>query len=339
MTTTIEHYGFPAEWPAGQLNIEVMNNIKKNIAMTWPNQINFIVNTAFMDVDSIKKLLERHPDNLFICSTTDPWLWFWPLFEMQELLRTNITTKIHRINYNLIEYDFDFWAICCLKFFKNYTVEDVELKDPTYLFLNYNRKPHSHRQALFEKIKTEGLDSLGIITIGTYQDQAGNCIASNLNETIDYVDTEFYSTKQLKIPNDNFSLGNINIWQSHFVNIVSESRFTQQDQLFLSEKIWKPIIGMRPFMVNVHHDILRHLQKNGFDTFEDLWPVPYKPRKRTKHLPIDEVTNFIVENLKWLQTQNLSELYQSIRPRLLANRQRFFEYAKEQETVARELFS
>jgi hypothetical protein len=52
------------------------------------------------------------------------------------------------------------------------------------------------------------------------------------------------------IPHDIHSLGNLDIWQQHFLNVVGETEFMHWDNMFISEKTWKPILGLRPFVIN-----------------------------------------------------------------------------------------
>ena len=137
------------------------------------------------------------------------------------------------------------------------------------------------------------------------------------------------------IPNDIYSLGRVEIWQNHLVNVVSETEFSYKKQVFVSEKIWKPVIGMRPFMLNADPCVYSWLEARGFDTFLDLWPtLPHNN-------DVGTVVDSIVANLKWLSAftdAEKMEWFQSIYPRLKYNRNRFFEYVAEQEQKVSTLF-
>ena len=345
MTTSIFHQGYPTNCPAGILSREVLDIIVKNIEVKYPGQINYVICTSLTDSSKVKEAIELNPDNIFIVATESPWLhdWHYPV-ENLEFFNNVSKTKIHKINYKDDEYYFDFSAILCAKFFKNYQVDELDLKDPKYVFVNYNRKPSEHRIKLFERLHKEELGSKGILTISSYTNSEGKIVESSLNENFDdYRDWGAYDEptapwQNYTIPNDIYSLGKMDIWQSHFVNVVSEGRFDLSNDIFISEKIWKPIIGMRPFMINNTHQLYNHLEKNGFDTFRDLWPIPYNTDEENPWLPTKEVHDYIVENLKWLQNQDLISLYNSIRLRLLANRRRFFEHAQEQLKIVENLF-
>jgi hypothetical protein len=345
MATSIFHQGFPTNCPAGKLSREVIDTIVKNIEIKYPDQTNYVICTSLTDSSVVREAIKLDPDNIFIVATESPWLFDWH-YPIENLEFFNGITKptIHKINYKGDEYHFDFSAIQCAKFFRKYQEDELDLKDPKYVFVNYNRKPSEHRIQLFEKLHQEGLADKGILTISSYVNDKGETVEASLNEDFnDYREWGAYDEpttpwQDYTTPNDIYSLGRMDIWQSHFVNVVSEGRFDLNNDMFVSEKIWKPIIGMRPFMINNTHQLYDHLEKNGFDTFRDIWPIPYDQDEEEPWLATKEVHDYIINNLKWVERQNLKELYQDIRPRLLANRKRFFEHAQEQKKVLENLF-
>jgi len=71
--------------------------------------------------------------------------------------------------------------------------------------------------------------------------------------------------------------------------------------------------------------------------FRDVWPIVIDPNADAVY-PVTEVHDYIINNLTWLQTQDLNTLYQRLKPRLIKNRQRFFEFASEQEQSINKIF-
>jgi hypothetical protein len=69
------------------------------------------------------------------------------------------------------------------------------------------------------------------------------------------------------IPNDIASLGHVSNWRSHFLNIVTETFYDINKTGFVSEKIYKPIVGCRPFLVYDPDGACRWLQNRGFETY------------------------------------------------------------------------
>jgi hypothetical protein len=58
------------------------------------------------------------------------------------------------------------------------------------------------------------------------------------------------------------------------INLVTESSF-HNNELFISEKIIKPIINYQPFIVFASVGYLKRLKTHGFKTFSDIWDENY----------------------------------------------------------------
>ena len=106
--------------------------------------------------------------------------------------------------------------------------------------------------------------------------------------------------------------------------------------MFITEKTWKPIIGLRPFVLNGQTKIYQYLRDHGFHTFNHYWP----------HIKIEELSEFevhdsLIEVIKFLSTLSnttLLEMYSDMLPALKHNRNRFFEFAQEQKYKIENLF-
>ena len=58
------------------------------------------------------------------------------------------------------------------------------------------------------------------------------------------------------------------------INIVTETTFCGEE-LFISEKIVKPILAFQPFIVLGPYGYLKELKKLGFKTFDSIWDERY----------------------------------------------------------------
>jgi hypothetical protein len=133
--------------------------------------------------------------------------------------------------------------------------------DTAYMCLN--RKPHWHRQKLYGRLAALDLVTKGIVSMGgdgqavltLLQDREHDSLAPNATR-------DHYG-----IPNDIVSLGNINNWQRHFLNIVTETFYDINRMNFVSEKIYKPIVGCRPFLVYDPDGGTHWLTQRGFETY------------------------------------------------------------------------
>jgi hypothetical protein len=92
-----------------------------------------------------------------------------------------------------------------------------------------------------------------------------------------------------------------------FVDIVVETNVTGSSFL-VTEKLWRPIIANRPFIVMSNRHYLSNLRKLGFQTFDAIWSEEYDNfagADRIKQIqglldqisqwPIDELENKLVE--------------------------------------------
>ena len=134
-------------------------------------------------------------------------------------------------------------------------------------FLCFNRNNHAHRAYLVERLLELGIDKESIITYGNI----GNNIYfwkehKLLNSKIPLLHDE----KQLHVntPIDiNFDAHN----QCYF-NIVTETYFEQNSNktVFFSEKIFKPIQCLQPFLLVGQVNGLKQLKKMGYKTFDQF---------------------------------------------------------------------
>jgi hypothetical protein len=211
------------------------------------------------------------------------------------------------------------------------------------LYINYNRKPREHRVRLVKQLQQRNLDSYGIITLGrpntVYDKDPNNQLYLSIGEDPkDYVEAgHWYDTTvqdQFGIPHDVLSLHRLDYWQQHFLNIIGATEFNVWDDIFVSESQFKPIIGLRPFLINGNVRTYQWLVDNGFRTF-NRWFVDIDFENA------DTVHDSICQAVAWLTTLTKDELialYNEMLPDLRHNRARFFEFSQEQQYKINHLF-
>jgi len=197
-----------------------------------------------------------------------------------------------------------FWLLAVDKFFLKYKTTEVIPTKITNNFLCYQRKVFDHRKLLFNKLNSKK----GIITLGDRD-------WGYINENIPYHNGVIENTNvdTIPTPNDLYSLGNIDIWKCSFLNIVSETIQTPQDNVFLSEKTFKPIIGLRPFLHPFFPEISNLLEELGFKTFND--DFDYIPTNNY----VDNISQ-IVNIVDKLNDIDLMVLYNKLIPKIMHNR-------------------
>lgn len=153
---------------------------------------------------------------------------------------------VYAIGYYPGKNTIDFWALMIDRHFHsvNFDLLDASTIDTAYMCLN--RKPHWHRQRLYTQLIDLDIVNQGIVSMGgnnsppqrILEVDAGQCdLAPNAG------------TEQNGIANDIMSLGHADNWRRCFLNVVTETQFDITKTHFVSEKIYKPIIGCRPFLV------------------------------------------------------------------------------------------
>lgn len=204
---------------------------------------------------------------------------------------------------------------------------NVELNNINFLYLSYNRKPHHHRHKFIQNLIENNLLNLGYVTF--QKDIFPEVDIKTANTELEYY-TEILQSQpyQQKVysedldlrfsrPEDATTLGNLDIWNSSYLNIISET--TDSDPYQISEKTYKPIIGLRPFILNGHPNIYRVLRKLGFYTTMDFFD------DFTLELGGVEPIIRLISHLSLLNKTELYNLYQKQLPMLISNRERFIE--------------
>ena len=250
--------------------------------------------------------------------------------------------KVHHIGNTNKGYYFSFW----LEFIKDnwkYFNKEKYKSEPKLVrsatvgkngkhFLCYNRKPHDHRVGFMNKLMFgsehgQGLSNFGIVS-ATIEDPRytfRNPII--LDESHDSKTFRIINEWEGQNENDIISLGDAENWQRHFLTVVTET--TIHTDVLLSEKTFKPIIGLRPFIILGDQNLYKKLVEMGFDVFEDMFPDILIS---LSHPDYEKRINYILEqltNLSAFSLEELDEKYKELHSRLEANRARLDEVIDE----------
>jgi hypothetical protein len=322
-------FGRNSQWHYDEVNL--VNGVLTQINKKFPEGNNLLINTTWFgpqfDNGEYNKLTKYTDiDRLFFLAGVDP-----VMINREQLdtisLKLSVAETYYIGNFDT-DQQFTFIATLLPKYFQNYDENDLLLRDPKWKYITYNRKPRSHRIEFVDKLISAGLDKSGIITLGNHY---------TLDEHIkDYAIGNWGMPDEYGIPHDIHSLGRLDIWQNHFLTIVSETEFWPWDNMFISEKTWKPILGLRPFLINGQTKIYNYLRSQGFKTF-----THYFPEIELENLKEFEVHDSIIKAIQYLTTldkTNLLSMYNDMLPDLRHNRDRFFEFSKEQKIKIDNIF-
>lgn len=156
----------------------------------------------------------------------------------------------------------DYWALMVDKFFPPASVHAGQV-DTAYMCLN--RKPHWHRRRLYQQLSQRNLLTQGFVSMGSNSSVAVTNLPSDPGVSELAPNT---GVQQHGIVNDIASLGDPVLWSRHLVNIVTETVFDIANTYFVSEKIYKPILGGKPFLVYASDGAIPWLRDRGFQTYE-----------------------------------------------------------------------
>ena len=197
--------------------------------------------------------------------------------------------------------------------------------DTAYMCLN--RKPHWHRQRLYNRLNTLDLISKGIVSMGG----DGQAVVA-LAQDRDYDTLAPNATRDhYGIPNDIVSLGHEGNWVRHLVNIVTETFYDINRTGFVSEKIYKPIVGCRPFLVYDPDGGTQWLRERGFETYtQDFQDISDLDLALPHNMP--EFLRVLCEQTPVYWQKKFVDLQEKI----LYNKAHFADYVKQQQSIVKQ---
>jgi hypothetical protein len=262
----------------------------------------------------MEELHELKPTHIFVVALLDP-----PNVQLNWF--DDLKCEVMGIGYYPGPGYIDYCALFVDHFYKpvdQSLLLNADRMDTPYMCLN--RKPHPHRVRLYQGLESAGLLDSGFVSMGgtppvrlLADDGLGQNIAPN------------GGTEQYGIVNDIVSLGNINNWQRHFVNIVTETVWDIEPSNFVSEKTFKPVLGLRPFLIYAPNGGVECLTSRGLEPYvDDFKDIADVDLKEPYNIPV-----FLTELCK--QPQSYWQMkFVALKEKLLYNQQRFKEYVNEQ---------
>jgi hypothetical protein len=163
-----------------------------------------------------------------------------------------------------------------------YFDQDIDWTLP-YISLNrLHTNDRSYRLNLVARLAHQKLLAHGHVSLhldhteyGNWQQELDNPNTKLSAQARELVSQNLTTSLRLDITQNNTSLSadighqEFELWKSGFWHIVTETVF-YHDKLHLTEKIFKPIVAQRPFMLAAAPGNLAYLKSYGFQTF-DQW--------------------------------------------------------------------
>lgn len=218
----------------------------------------------------------------------------------------------------------DFWALVVDQYFEYPVINllDCWAIDTPYMCLN--RKPHWHRRQIYNQLVNLNIVDQGIVSMGG--DNSPPLRVLNIDAGASNIAPNA-GIEQNGIANDIMSLGHINNWSRCFLNIVTETQFDILSSYFVSEKIYKPIVGCRPFLVYAM-GANAWLTDRGFETyvkdFSDITDLDLtNPYNTAEFLVI-----LCSQDSKYWQAK-----FVALKDKIMYNKTHFTEYVQQQKLI------
>lgn len=297
----------------------IIGDVDKSIKECILSQltVNFVfINTTWIENNTDLRSVV-HPGKISICYSGPDWEntnCVDVRKQAHQFIKENSKDTIY-VGNTRGKFYFNFWAEF-IRINSNGFINEKYLRAPQFekTYMCLNRKPHDHRAFLVDKLISKNLIDRGLVSFGNQF-----IIDEYLDDIVSLGEKAVYGNMSIK--NDIVTLGDIDNWSRCFINVVSET--TVHTDLFISEKTWKPIIGMRPFLILGDQNIYLQLKELGFDTFDDVFGTWWQ-NDNWQHRALS-----ITDILDNFDLKDCQPCYQNIYHRLLKNRQRFFEYIQE----------
>ena len=151
-----------------------------------------------------------------------------------------------------------------------------------YHFINLNSRPRTHRLHVVTNIMTRWADKI-LFSCNTFDYSNDHYHDLYKRQTGGQLSKKLYNALPIILDNpfDNADCQARSKLQSlAYINLTSETYFFNSDNTtFLTEKIFKPIIFMQPFIVVGPHHSLQRLKDMGYQTFSPLINESYDNEK------------------------------------------------------------
>lgn len=257
MVIKIFDYGWGPEWAMKSLEAQI---IKEYLAPLIDS------NTKIVIINSTWYGQEQHAETLEWLRNNE-----WDSIVLVAMIDSAIPTAdwfqefgrpVYEVGHYNNEHYISFWAEVVSRHIEPFKEHDIDIA-----FMCLNRKPHWHRLKFYREMETQEILDLGLVSLGS--DGSGAAIRE-LRETVqDNMLAPNGQKTHHGIPNDITSLGDLSNWRRHFLNVVTETVYNINQHHFVSEKIFKPILGCRPFLVYDADGASKWMKDRGFEPYVD----------------------------------------------------------------------
>ena len=310
--------GWGSVWTLKKFEQHIVDSLLQNIALDQNRTV--VINSVWYSAEYHQQVLtwlrSNAVDRIVLVAMLDQAIpqpdWY-----------SEFDCEVLAVGYYPGEYFVDFCAIFVDHYLTAphlHVLRDSTQIDTAYMCLN--RKPHWHRLKLYNRLKSLDIVKHGIVSMGGIDGQAEQLLdVDRDHDTLaPNPGKEHYGP-----PNDIVSLGHIKNWQRHLVNIVTETGYDINRSGFVSEKIYKPVVGCRPFLVYDPDGGTRWLRDRGFETYvEDFTDITDQDLSNPNNLA-DFLVVLCEQTPEYWRAK-----YLALEEKILYNKHHFTDYVNDQ---------
>jgi len=251
---TIDH-GWGPEWPIKRIEQKILDAYLQPL-ITDASKTVIINSTWYWEHhDSTMQWLRSHAwDHLVLIAMIDaaiPQPHWYKEFDRPVMAVGNYAG----------DHEITFWAQVLDQHF---VLPDVTADIDTS-FMCLNRKPHWHRVRLYNHMEARDLLDQGMVSMGSNDKSPPRRVIAE--SVIPNTLAPNGGAQHHGIVNDIMSLGDPVNWRRCFLNVITETIFDISQFHFVSEKIFKPMLGHRPFLVYATDGAVQWLDQHGFKNY------------------------------------------------------------------------
>jgi hypothetical protein len=175
-------------------------------------------------------------------------------------------------------------------------------------YLSFNRLPKKHRVDLVVSLDKYDLLDKGYVSFASgitswnWKDMVTESERKSLEKKMPLV----IDRKDLSDSKYSYEKFDIKYYLDSYFQVVTGNNFTDfDDQLIFSEKIWKPITNLQPFIYLDDMGVLKKLQEYGFKTFH-----PFIDESYDGVLDKEERFNMIEKEINNLCNKSIEEIHE-----------------------------
>lgn len=311
--------GWGSVWPLKQFEQSIVDDLLQHMARDTSRTV--VINSVWYSTEYHQQVLawlrNNQLDRIVLVAMIDAAI---PRPEWYD----EFDCEVVSVGYYSGDHSLDFCAVFVDKFLNAPAPDqltDASKIDTAYMCLN--RKPHWHRQKLYNKLQSLDLLQHGMVSMGGSGTATRSLVVDTEHDNL----APNASRDHYGIPNDIVSLGHVENWQRHFVNIVTETFYDINQTGFVSEKIYKPVVGCRPFLVYDPDGGTQWLRDRGFESyvtdFQDITDLDLSTP--------DNLADFLLVLCE--QTpQYWQAKYLALQEKILYNKHHFTDYVQHQWT-------